>query len=107
MTIPKDSVKARNIRQNNKGTVTINTDKAPIKRVIIGETAKFEELSDEAKRKFDRRISAKYVMHAMHAHHRIPYMSVRNLGFYSSDVTKEMMRNAVKMRKLRWSADRS
>lgn len=61
MTIPKDSVKARNIRQNNKVAVTIDTDKAPIKAVIIEGTAEFEELSNETKRKNDRRLAAKYV----------------------------------------------
>lgn len=61
VTIPKDSVKARNIRQNNKVAVTIDTDKAPIKAVIIEGTAKIEELSDEIMRKIDRRMAAKYV----------------------------------------------
>ena len=61
MTIPKDSVKARNIRQNNKVAVTIDTDKTPIKAVIIEGTAKFEELSNEMKKKNDRRMAAKYV----------------------------------------------
>jgi len=59
--IPKDSVKARNIRQNNKVAVTIDTDKAPIKGVIIEGTAKIEELTNEMERKFVRRIAAKYV----------------------------------------------
>jgi len=61
MTIPKDSVKARNIRQNNKVAVTIDTDKAPIKAVIIEGTAKIEELSNDIERKIDRRMAAKYV----------------------------------------------
>jgi len=61
MTIPKDSVKARNIRQNNKVAVTIDTDKAPIRAVIIEGTAKIEELSNEIEKKIDRRIAAKYV----------------------------------------------
>jgi hypothetical protein len=61
MAIPKDSVKARNIRQNNKVAVTIDTDKAPIKAVIIEGTAKVEELSNEIGRKVDRRMAAKYV----------------------------------------------
>jgi PPOX class probable F420-dependent enzyme len=61
MTIPKDSVKARNIRKNNKVAVTIDTDKAPIKAVIIEGTAKIEELSSEMERKIDRRMAAKYV----------------------------------------------
>jgi len=61
MAIPKDSVKARNIRQNNNVAVTIDTDKAPIKAVIIEGTAKIEELTKEAERKIDRRMAAKYV----------------------------------------------
>jgi general stress protein 26 len=61
MTIPRDSVKARNIRQNNKVAVTIDTDKAPIKAVIIEGTAKIEELSNEIERRIDRRMAAKYV----------------------------------------------
>jgi PPOX class probable F420-dependent enzyme len=61
MTIPKDSVKARNIRQNNKVAVTIDTDKAPIKAVIIEGTAKIEKISNEIERKIDRRMAAKYV----------------------------------------------
>ena len=61
ITIPKDSVKARNIRQNNKVAVTIDTDKAPIKAVIIEGTAEIEELTNETKRKIDRRMAAKYV----------------------------------------------
>lgn len=61
MTIPKDSVKARNIGQNNKVAVTIDTDKAPIKAVIIEGIAKIEKLGDEIERKIDRRMAAKYV----------------------------------------------
>jgi len=61
MAIPKDSVKARNIRQNNKVAVTIDTDKAPIKAVIIEGTAKIAELTDDIERKIDRRMAAKYV----------------------------------------------
>jgi len=61
MAIPKDSVKARNIRQNNNVAVTIDTDKAPIKAVIIEGTAKIEELTKEKERKIDRRMAAKYV----------------------------------------------
>ncbi len=61
MTIPKDSVKARNIRQNNKVAVAIDTDKAPSKAVIIEGTTKIEELTSEMERKIDRRMAAKYV----------------------------------------------
>ena len=61
IAIPKDSVKARNIRQNNKVAVTIDTDKAPNKGVIIEGTAKIEELTNEITRKIDRRMAAKYV----------------------------------------------
>ncbi|UCH69879.1 MAG: PPOX class F420-dependent oxidoreductase, partial [Candidatus Bathyarchaeota archaeon] len=61
MTIPKDSVKARNIRRNNKVAVTIDTDKPPIKAVIIEGTATIEELTKETERKIDRRMAAKYV----------------------------------------------
>ncbi len=61
MTIPKDSVKARNIRQNNKVAVTIDTDKAPSKAVIIEGTTKIEKLTNEMERKIDRRMAAKYV----------------------------------------------
>jgi PPOX class probable F420-dependent enzyme len=61
MTIPKDSVKARNIRRNNKLAVTIDTDKPPIKAVIIEGTATIEELTKETERTLDRRMAAKYV----------------------------------------------
>ncbi|MGD8544079.1 MAG: PPOX class F420-dependent oxidoreductase [Candidatus Bathyarchaeota archaeon] len=61
IAIPKDSVKARNIRQNNNVAVTIDTDKAPSKAVIIEGTARIEELGDEITRKIDRRMAAKYV----------------------------------------------
>ena len=61
LTIQKDSVKARNIQQNNKVAVTIDTDKAPIKGVIIEGTAKIEELTNKMRRKIDRRIAARYV----------------------------------------------
>lgn len=45
----------------NKVAVTIDTDKAPNKGVIIEGTAKIEELTNEIKRKIDRRMAAKYV----------------------------------------------
>ncbi len=61
MTIPEGSVKARNIRRNNKVAVTIDTEKPPIKAVIVEGTAKIEELTKETERKIDRRMAAKYV----------------------------------------------
>ena len=61
MTIQKDSVKESNIRQNNKVAVTIDTDRAPNKGVIIEGTAKIEKPTKEIERRIDRRMAARYV----------------------------------------------
>jgi len=53
IAIPKGSVKERNILHNNKVAVTIDTDTAPHRGVIIEGTAEIEgEVSEETERKF-------------------------------------------------------
>ena len=53
--IVKDSVKKRNIRQNNKVAVTIDSNTAPHKGVIIEGTAEMDELSEETERRICQR----------------------------------------------------
>lgn len=52
ISVGRDSVKARNIRQNNKVAVTIDSRRGG---VIIEGTAKIEELSEEIRRKLCQR----------------------------------------------------
>ena len=57
IAIMKGSVKESNIRQNNKVAVTVDSNMAPNKGVIIEGTAKIEELSND----MERRIGLRYL----------------------------------------------
>jgi hypothetical protein len=57
ITVMKDSVKAKNIRQNNRVAVTIDNNVYPEKGVIIEGTAKIEDLN----KAMERRICQRYI----------------------------------------------
>jgi len=77
--IGKGSVKESNIRQNNKVAVTIDSNTAPNKGVIIKGTAKIEELTEG----IERRICQRYLktenldQYIEYAHENYPSVLIR------------------------------
>lgn len=55
ISVMKGSVKEGNIKQNNKVAVTVDSNTAPNKGVIIEGTAKIEELREEIQRRICQR----------------------------------------------------